>query len=389
MKVAIVSPGGLPLPAVRGGAVEVLSDYLIDGFINNDNEVDCYTIHDEQLNNIKKNNLNIIQIKVNFFLNFLYRIYNHVWRKLKKEIKFSPYTIIVPKLINKKDYDLIIVENNVILYKNIIKNYNKNNHFKSCLHLHNTINEKQADEVISSLKFANLHCDYVFVVSEFLKKHYSKYIDSNKLFLLYNCIDFNIFDSKHYKKSNNKDFTFMYFGRITEEKGILELIFSFKELCRDYSNIKLMVVGSGWFDSSKLSNFEEQIRNEIISIKDKVEFTGFVDHDRIPEYLNIADCVVIPSKCDEAFGVVAIEAMAMKKTIISSNSGGLVEPLNNECSVIIDRNNLKELLYINMKNILVDKDLSNQMANNAYNRVHEIKEFNKDYYYDSFIKYIK
>ena len=49
MKVAIVSKGDLPVPSIKGGAVEVLTQYLVDGFLENGDDVDVYTKKDKGL----------------------------------------------------------------------------------------------------------------------------------------------------------------------------------------------------------------------------------------------------------------------------------------------------------------------------------------------------
>jgi glycosyltransferase involved in cell wall biosynthesis len=42
-------------------------------------------------------------------------------------------------------------------------------------------------------------------------------------------------------------------------------------------------------------------------------------------HLAFADVVVVPSQCDEGFGLSAIEAMAFGKPVVASNAGGLRE----------------------------------------------------------------
>ena len=92
---------------------------------------------------------------------------------------------------------------------------------------------------------------------------------------------------------------------------------------------------------------------------------------------------------NEAFGVVSLEAMAMKKTIIATRAGGLVEPLSDNSAIIVDRENIRENLYNAMERVIVDRDYANKLAENAYNRVHSMKEFDRKNYFDSFVDYIK
>lgn len=60
MKIAVVSPMIYPCPAIKGGAVERLTQYLAEEIAKHKNEVDLYTIYDENLKKINKiDNLNI------------------------------------------------------------------------------------------------------------------------------------------------------------------------------------------------------------------------------------------------------------------------------------------------------------------------------------------
>ena len=52
---------------------------------------------------------------------------------------------------------------------------------------------------------------------------------------------------------------------------------------------------------------------------------SFVGHVDIPELFQRADIVVVPSLWDEAFGLVAVEAMASQTAVVVSDGGGLPE----------------------------------------------------------------
>ncbi|WP_283598508.1 hypothetical protein [Lactobacillus gallinarum] len=54
MKLAIISPGFVPAPAVKGGAVEKLIEYFIDGNEKDHKyDIDLYTVDDILLENKK------------------------------------------------------------------------------------------------------------------------------------------------------------------------------------------------------------------------------------------------------------------------------------------------------------------------------------------------
>jgi glycosyltransferase involved in cell wall biosynthesis len=111
-------------------------------------------------------------------------------------------------------------------------------------------------------------------------------------------------------------------GRLHSVKGHL---FFLKVFCQmrqqgifDDQPVTLMIAGGG--------PMEGEIRSfiQLQQLEDCVTLTGTVDNETLLEYMHAADLVVIPS-IEEGLGIVAIEALMLGKTIISSNAGGLKE----------------------------------------------------------------
>ncbi len=390
MEVAIITTGKLPVPAVKGGAVEVLTDYLIKGFEKEKNcNLDIYTIKDKELGKIKVNKkTNIIQIHYHKLSYFICRCINYLFKMLKKDIVIFPYDLKIANKMKNKQYDYIIIENNLYVYRNVYSKYKKeNSKTKFIFHMHNTLSDNRSKK---AYQFIAKTADKIIFVSKFLRDECFKICKSNNAEVLYNCINFDIFNlerdlSLDFKLHNN-DFNFIYTGRITEEKGILELVQAFKKLNKEFANTNLIIVGSKIFGNNKKDDFSKKISSEVNN--SNIHITGYVKPNDIPKYLNIADVVVIPSIWEEPFGVVALEAMAMKKAIIATNSGGLTEPLNKECAIIVEKNNLVNNLYQAMKKLYLDTKLCKKIGNNGYSHVCNQSEFNLKNYYDNFVKII-
>jgi N-acetyl-alpha-D-glucosaminyl L-malate synthase BshA len=79
---------------------------------------------------------------------------------------------------------------------------------------------------------------------------------------------------------------------------------------------KLLMVGDG----QERSDCEQLCRD--LDVCDNVRFLG--KQDAIEEILSVADLFIMPSQ-SESFGLAALEAMACKVPVISSNAGGLPE----------------------------------------------------------------
>ena len=81
----------------------------------------------------------------------------------------------------------------------------------------------------------------------------------------------------------------------------------------------------------------------------RIIFTGYVNNEELYKYQQIADIQVIPSLCEEAAGLVAIEGMCAGLPLIVTRSGGLVEYVNEKCAMIVS----KEAVVQNLMDAIV------------------------------------
>ena len=64
-KLAIISPSILPIPAVRGGAIEQLVTYIVEGNEENHQyDIDLYTMNDPALDEFNYKYTNLVRIRV-------------------------------------------------------------------------------------------------------------------------------------------------------------------------------------------------------------------------------------------------------------------------------------------------------------------------------------
>lgn len=106
----------------------------------------------------------------------------------------------------------------------------------------------------------------------------------------------------------------MYVGRVVQDKGIEVLLRACGSMNKDAS---LVIVGraeDSYVDRLKTIASELRISSRVMMIGNVAE---------TEKYYRAADIVVVPSICDEAFGIVAIEAMASGALTITSSSGEL------------------------------------------------------------------
>ncbi|MEM1646206.1 MAG: glycosyltransferase [Ignisphaera sp.] len=140
---------------------------------------------------------------------------------------------------------------------------------------------------------------------------------------------------KKYNISHDKK-VILCIGRLHPRKGFQYVIAAMPHILKEVPDTVLAIVGDGPYRGV----LESLARK--VGIEKNVVFTGYVDEQTKKEALADADIVVIPS-LTEPFGLVALEAMAMKKLIIASNIDGLKEILHNFEQLLVNPQNIREL----------------------------------------------
>ncbi len=155
-----------------------------------------------------------------------------------------------------------------------------------------------------------------------------------------------------------------YVGRIVYHKGLEYFVRAAKFL--EDENVKFLLVGTGDFRSE----LEDMIKRE--GLEDKVMFAGRVPNEDLPNYYAATDIFVLPSVSRlEAFGIVALEAMAscvpvivsdipgVRDVIVEGKHGLLAEPMNSEN------------LAGKIRTLIENPDMAERMGKNGRKRVEE------------------
>lgn len=392
INIAIITSGFLPVPAVRGGGVEQLCTSII-----NKNEVykklniDLYTVYDSQLENCCYNYTQIHQIKINKISRFIGKCLNRIMKSLNIGLFIDLYAYKCSKIINNQpNYDYIIIENNMFLFKIIKNNYKKKSKF--IFHLHNDIDNYYKPRRLCKYIADNAY--KVLTVSNYMKERFSKVTKRiNNIEILYNCIPLEKFQYKNNdlrKKYNIKedDIVFLYCGRFSKEKGLLELIEAFNNLFNEKA--KLLIIGSPIKNRilkyDVINEYSKKIYKNSQNNK-KIIHVGYVSNDKLNMYYSVSDIVVVPTLCEEAFGLVAVEAMACSKPLIVTNSGGLMEIVDSNCALILDKKNILNELEKSMKIFLENPILIKKMGENSLKKVS--KKYSEEKYYFNFLDTLK
>lgn len=362
-KVAIITSGYFPVPAVMGGAVEALDENIIkQNELNKKLNLTIFSCfnQDAKIKSEKYKNTKIEFIKIPFFIQKADKLLYFIAKNILKKEKNMSYRYILQRLyyirkvakkINKKDYGKLVIENHPTLFI-ILKKYDNYKKYagRYYYHLHNVLtNDYGCKNIIKN-------CKAVLGVSNYINQTLANFLgegDNNYYYVLRNKIDQKKFrvNIKQDRKDelrrrfnlNSSDKIILFTGRFTEEKGIKELLLAFKNV--HHENAKLLIVGGYYFGSGMVSSFEKEMKELALSMKEKVIFTGFIEYHMIPELYSLANIVVIPSIWDDPAPLTVVESLTAGKALITTYSGGIPEYANENSSILLKRDeNLISLL---------------------------------------------
>ncbi|MFC1815782.1 glycosyltransferase [Thermodesulfobacteriota bacterium] len=166
------------------------------------------------------------------------------------------------------------------------------------------------------------------------------------------------------------DILLLNVGRFEPLKGIDRLLLAMTHL-RDHRRLRLVIVG-GDGDEAPASQFLRQTAINL-GIKDKVMFAGRIEQKYLPLYYSSADVLVIASHY-ESFGLVALEALACGRPVVSTPVGAMERLIQQSQAGHVVNDTLPWSLAKGIQSIFADSKLP--PANEIRNSILEYSWFN-------------
>ena len=173
----------------------------------------------------------------------------------------------------------------------------------------------------SVIEFAINNSDAVTAVSKSLKKEtITSFKLEKKIQVIPNFIDSTLYkfeNDKTLRRSFAKDSEkiIIHISNFRKVKRVQDVLKVFVKIRKEIPS-KLLLIGDG----PERLKMEQLCRN--LDLCDNVRFIGKLK--AVERVLSVSDLFLLPSET-ESFGLVALEAMASKVPVVSSNSGGLPE----------------------------------------------------------------
>ena len=250
-----------------------------------------------------------------------------------------------------KNIDSDIIISSRFLFNKILSKYAKSdvttigwehNHFHG--------NYKIAKKTAKSVK----KLDYFVLVSQELKKYYSYLLKNTNCKCIYIP---NIIDEIPKNYSNLKEKRFISVGRLSKEKGYMDLLKIAKKLFDKYNDWHLDIIGDGE-EKEKLINF---VKNN--NLTKNITFHGFQNRDYINNILSKSSIYLMTSYT-ESFGIVLLEAGSFGLPLVAySSAEGAKEIITNGINgyLIDDRNEIKYIEVV--EKLMNDYDLRKKLGN--------------------------
>lgn len=270
----------------------------------------------------------------------------------------------IPVVMHLHDYKLIC-PSHTLFTKNQHCERCKSHKYYNCVRYKCLKNSFWASSLVAMEMYFH-HCllniykkkvDIFITPSRYMKEACVRFsFPEEKFRVVYNPYSSELFSDDPF--SYNEEGSFLYFGRLSEEKGLKTLLKAF-----DKSTESLQIVGEG--------DAEEELKKMAEGLKLNVDFLGFKKGDELRDIIKNAKAVIIPSIWAENMPLSMLEAMSLKKIVIASTVGGLPEMVKDRFSGFLfkagDPVDLAEKVAR-----LGDYDLE-KIGNEAYNLVKDLR----------------
>ncbi len=210
--------------------------------------------------------------------------------------------------------------------------------------------------------------DYIITPSEFYRdKFIEDGINKNKIQAIHNSIEMNDYNVK-----TVDDGYALYFGRLSKEKGILNLINAFK----DCNKGLLYIAGEG----PEKETIEDIIKKN--KLEDRVKLLGFLNKEQMTEVTRKCKFVVVPSIWYENCPYSVLETLAIGKPVIGANIGGIPELVKDKENGFIYTTT--EELTTCMNKLFESDKLVKQFSKKSKELAKQ--EYDRDVYYEKIIR---
>jgi glycosyltransferase involved in cell wall biosynthesis len=156
----------------------------------------------------------------------------------------------------------------------------------------------------------------------------------SKLCVIYNGIDdqkfclLNKLDCRRTLELSETKKIVLYIGNLKKDKGVIDLLNAFATMCGVDSKTELLFAGDG------IAKAEIENLGRSLGISGSVRMLGRLTHDDLPQWINAADLLCLPSH-HEGVPNVLLEAIACGTPCVATTVGGIPEVVTPDAGLLV------------------------------------------------------
>lgn len=155
----------------------------------------------------------------------------------------------------------------------------------------------------------------------------------------------------------HRDKELVFLGRLVSDKGVDVLLKALANLKQINQFPRLTIIGGG----AEEAQLRQQARD--LHIWESVNFVGVKVGKELAQLLNAHKIMVVPSRWQEPFGIVALEGIACGCVVVGSAGGGLKEAIGS-CGLTFANGDSQALTQV-LAQLLTQPNLLSQYRQNA------------------------
>jgi len=224
--------------------------------------------------------------------------------------------------------------------------------------------------------FQNFDDMNLFLQKKFVRKEIAERVPGSG-------VDYQKFSPMAIAKTGEENFIFLFIGRLIKDKGIFEFVEAARMIRKKFPNIIFNVIGPFWHQNLKSNTItKSDLQNWIVE--------GIIDYQGekkdIRKFIAEADCIVLPSY-REGTSNILLEAASMEKAIITSNTTGCKETVDDEVTGFLCKVKDAEDLADKMEKMyLLSEEDRKTMGKKGRQKI--IKEFDKQIVINAYLEAI-
>lgn len=287
----------------------------------------------------------------------LKRIFNVIWTQIRM-------SYILLRIMNHIDL-VYFIDDTLTLPALVSKMFNKQvimALISSKVQIFQAVNDSFHQEIKLITQLNYKLSDLILLYSPSLIREWSldKYQDKI-YFIQEHFLDFTTF--KIQKRFRDRKNIIGYIGRLSREKGVMELVQGIPAILEGNDAVGFMIGGTGPLENLIRTELEEN------NLTGRVELTGWISPDDFVDFLNKLKLLVIPSET-EGLPYIILESMACGTPVLARNVGSIPDLITDGVNGFIMEDNSVESIKDNINRVLEFPELD-KIAGEARSFVEE------------------